>query len=282
MTPAFTVLEDWIAVLGRRWPVPRAPKEVSSALGVDLLLGSDASLAAGSSSRHAGGIIDAIRRARAKDGLFLPGPPPTIFLAHPRTADAAEMAPRQRFTWAHELGHYLLWKGTPATTGADYWEEEAACNWFAGEFLAPRALVQEIVGRPSKEWLTAVRRVADACDVSWDVAAGCMTALSGGRIVFLRLSHTSPRDGVERMRVVATSTYHHSGIAVGARAIIADAQFMRTCAALRSSETHLTTMQGNIGGLQTDGCPVLVRRLGPHWVLMVRVASLPAREGKGR
>ncbi|WP_075257796.1 helix-turn-helix domain-containing protein [Herbaspirillum camelliae] len=56
---------------------------------------------------------------------------------------------RQRFTLAHELGHLLL--GGRLAEGID---EEKACDWFAGAFLAPRVAVLQLLGvqRHALEW----------------------------------------------------------------------------------------------------------------------------------
>lgn len=50
---------------------------------------------------------------------------------------------RQRFSVAHELGHYIL-----ANRLAPELDEELACNRFAGAFLFPRDAVLQAVGKP--------------------------------------------------------------------------------------------------------------------------------------
>lgn len=49
---------------------------------------------------------------------------------------------RQRFALAHELGHLLL-----AGRRVEHLDEEAACDRFAGAFLAPRVAVRQLLGR---------------------------------------------------------------------------------------------------------------------------------------
>lgn len=56
---------------------------------------------------------------------------------------------RQRFTLAHELGHLLL-----SGRLAPGINEEKACDWFAGAFLAPKAAVVQLLGQARRgiEW----------------------------------------------------------------------------------------------------------------------------------
>ena len=56
---------------------------------------------------------------------------------------------RQRFTLAHELGHFVL-KGRLAKNIRE--QEEKACNRFAGAFLVPKASAEKLLGR-DRTWI---------------------------------------------------------------------------------------------------------------------------------
>jgi Zn-dependent peptidase ImmA (M78 family)/transcriptional regulator with XRE-family HTH domain len=56
---------------------------------------------------------------------------------------------RQRFTLAHELGHFIL-KDRLAKNLRD--QEEKACNRFAGAFLVPKASAEKLLGR-DRTWI---------------------------------------------------------------------------------------------------------------------------------
>lgn len=86
-------------------------------------------------------------------------------------------AKRRRFTWAHELGHYVLhkhvrlWKDHARDVGSPFAQEaEADANAFASGLLMPRSLLQNDIS--SKEPSFAiVDMITKACDVSFVAAA---------------------------------------------------------------------------------------------------------------
>jgi hypothetical protein len=91
---------------------------------------------------------------------------------------AAMTRERQRFTIAHELGHYFIearFNYRPRST-REYWAIEQLCQAFAAELLAPSHLVESLIGsgRPStpEQILDALPVVANTLGVSIEVAAG--------------------------------------------------------------------------------------------------------------
>lgn len=56
-----------------------------------------------------------------------------------RLALGSALSPRERFTLAHELGHYVVDSryGFRPTTKSYYWQLEQVCDAFAGELLVP-------------------------------------------------------------------------------------------------------------------------------------------------
>lgn len=80
---------------------------------------------------------------------------------------AADGNPRDRFTIAHEIGHYLMHSPSTVSFARDsgqrtppYLDPEWQANTFAGELLAPPALIKGL----------SVERVMEECGVSRKVA----------------------------------------------------------------------------------------------------------------
>lgn len=90
--------------------------------------------------------------------------------------DARTGAARQRYTIAHELGHYVIeaWTGYRPSTRRDYWLLETACQRFAADLLAPRQVVESALGAavPSPVALMeAIDRLIAMTDLSLEAAA---------------------------------------------------------------------------------------------------------------
>jgi hypothetical protein len=82
---------------------------------------------------------------------------------------------RQRFTVAHELGHYFIESRLDfrPTTSREYWMLEAECQAFAAALLAPRSAVEAAVAgvEDPAGLILATGRLAEAADVALEAAA---------------------------------------------------------------------------------------------------------------
>ena len=120
----------WLTGEPDEWQLPVDPFAIADALGVDVYLTSMKPDVSGAIRRMANGR-------------------PTIYL------NSADAPVRQRFTCAHELGHYkqridrgsadfefVDFRGTLASTGTDF--DERYANGFAAALLMPRALVKSL------------------------------------------------------------------------------------------------------------------------------------------
>jgi Predicted Zn peptidase len=87
---------------------------------------------------------------------------------------AAPVSADERFTIAHELGHYVLMRDTTfrARREADYWLGEELCNRFASKLLIPERAVAGL-GEPgsSRELAASVCAVARRAGVTFEPAA---------------------------------------------------------------------------------------------------------------
>jgi hypothetical protein len=91
----------------------------------------------------------------------------------------APISNHERFTVAHELGHFLLLKETAfrPRREADYWLGESLCNHFASELLIPEPLLAGIREPTSSAQLaSAVNAIALAAGVTHEPAARAVAA----------------------------------------------------------------------------------------------------------
>ena len=116
---------------------------------------------------------------------------------------------RERFSVAHELGHWVLYDRFqigPESEGRPYWEQEEVINAFAGHLLVPdwlaKSWVETIPGHlPIPPF--ALRSWAEKCRVSEEVAAKAL-ARQKNLIGFLRLVSTRrKRDQARVLQVLS-------------------------------------------------------------------------------
>jgi hypothetical protein len=89
------------------------------------------------------------------------------------------MTPYERFTIAHELGHYVLMRDTifRATREAEYWLGEDLCNRFASRLLIPDSLLAGLTEpESSRELAENVCSIARAAGVTFEPAARAIAA----------------------------------------------------------------------------------------------------------
>jgi uncharacterized protein DUF955 len=102
-----------------------------------------------------------------QDGRFLPGPPPTILVK------AGQPWARQRFTIAHELGHWAVAADgdRSASLREAFHSEEVLCNSVAAALLMPRPwILSTFPGAAEDRSLAMLQRVARAAGVSLSAA----------------------------------------------------------------------------------------------------------------
>lgn len=94
-------------------------------------------------------LVGALHQSERQAGLLDYTSPPRVTIR--RTArlaftkqltvlDESLLRPRDRFTLAHEIGHWVAYQKFgigPAASTSEYWQDEAAVNQFAGSLLVP-------------------------------------------------------------------------------------------------------------------------------------------------
>jgi len=273
---AIPILRGWLAALEPRWDVPRAPETICRELGVELVVGMVES-AESSSDRLTRRLREKVAQSKPKDGLFIPGGEPVIFVAS--SAKSTDLlTPRQRFTWAHEFAHYLVWKATGQSVLGDYWDCERACDWFASLFLMPDYVLKEKIGHPSRAWLGLVHELRSTCQVSWAAATSRMTAYSKGKVLFIAGEVVRPPDDYWQIQVKHSSANLYAGKPLGSRAVIREYVFLERCRVLADGELLVSKLSQDIGGLKTAGCWSVTRKWGTRVEVMIRTTPLTAAE----
>jgi hypothetical protein len=89
------------------------------------------------------------------------------------------ISPQERFTIAHELGHYMLMRGTTfkVERERDYWMGEELCNRFASSLLIPDRVLSGLAEpRSSEELAATLCLVAQQAGVTFEPAARALAA----------------------------------------------------------------------------------------------------------
>jgi hypothetical protein len=98
-----------------------------------------------------------------------------VLLRRPESIQT-DLSPRDRFTIAHEIGHWLIETrvGFRPHSNGEYWRLEEVCNQLAGQLLAPDEWVAELACRRfdrALDLLTEVHRLAGRCRISGEPAS---------------------------------------------------------------------------------------------------------------
>ena len=111
----------------------------------------------------------------AVDGRLIKRPDGSlcILVKHDLTHD--DLHPRQRFTIAHELGHYILLEnhGMSSLTenNSEYFRVEKLCNRFAGALLVDSSMLEKTLWHDPYRICAQIAKVASVCRVSVQVVA---------------------------------------------------------------------------------------------------------------
>jgi hypothetical protein len=194
--------------------------------------------------------------------LLTIGIAPTITL-YRGSQRSDELNGSERFSLAHEVGHWVLWRraGAVPAPGKSYWEHEALCNYFASDLLVPPPRVETFVAALRKAKVKSVffpGLVARSAKVSWTVAARAITSVHP-RLRYLRLRSVS----ASRLFVCSSSLQVESGSFLGLKSYVRSNELISTAADLRPGEKKLINVSFSAGKLKVDESKgFLMRELG--------------------
>jgi Zn-dependent peptidase ImmA (M78 family) len=138
---------------------------------------------------------------------------------------------RERFTVAHELGHWILWKRLNylPTSKSEYWDLEAHCDYFASHLLIPPAQLAAFMRQrdtrdPVPRWIFAPQELQRLAEVSWETAARRIATDPQSNVDYLRIGLRS-RD--MQPVISRTSVTDARGHYVGRHAIVDGAAILQ-------------------------------------------------------
>jgi len=180
-----------------------------------------------------------------------------------RNRTAPSLAEGDRFSIAHEVGHWVVWRrfGFLPSSKTEYWKHEALCNEFAALLLVPprflAGFLRDLEQRHRVYSVFFPKCVASSARVSWDVAARSITALPSARLAYLKLSTMKCEDSLTRddspqeiLKVVCSSFAGRAGSFLGEGARIRDNQLSDWMRGLRINERATKPLTINLGQLQ--------------------------------
>lgn len=191
-------------------------------------------------------------------------------------AGADSRWPRNRFTAAHEIGHYILDSyGVPRpTTRGDYWRTEALCHYFAGHLLIPDIGVTWVAAGAGEGPVELLRRSSILSRKALVSPQALSHRLSQDLpyCAFCEIRLESPRKGV--IGVVDWIVQRFSWLGLRARNYVHSDHYM---AGTLIAQQPLRPDQASNGFL--DGLPVAyLRRIRGIWMLAMEPAL--AAEGQ--
>jgi hypothetical protein len=154
-----------------------------------------------SRARELGGNAHGLLRLRNDDWeIVLPGPDTRVV--------ATALSSRERFTVAHEIGHFVLHRHGVASPRrrSDYWRLEEMCNWFAGQLLISDRELGEAFPTSAEvsatNLLVQTKMLATTLVVSFEASARRVTDyISGSALARIQLT-----PGTESVLVVEWAT----------------------------------------------------------------------------
>ncbi len=202
-----------------------------------------------------------------------------IVLERPNFAPQA-LLPRERFSIAHEIGHWILWHSMQSVPRSDreYWEHEQLCDEFASKLLISRQrLAKGIVklGLAGYRPLAFPDIVARRADVSWEAAAHAISQIDASPHAFMRFVTIAEQvdkqpNGshlpVERIQLQC-HTLSGSVRAAGNRTVINDKRVVNQLKAVPVNEVCVNLLTGRFGRLSVSSMPCTISRRGTQWML---------------
>lgn len=162
------------------------------------------------------------KKGRADAHLEL-GNPPTIVVY--RQHSSALLSSKERFSIAHELAHWIVWRRFAFLPSAEtYWDHESLCNEFAAALLVPPRTLQLFLERQYRENVDPVYfpdKVRKSAAVSWEVAARSIAALHSADSAYLLLTRVlGSSEKPITFRVKCTTLKNMPGSVVGKNALV--------------------------------------------------------------
>jgi Zn-dependent peptidase ImmA (M78 family) len=196
------------------------------------------------------------------------------------------LAPGERFSVAHEVGHWVVWRrfGIVPSCKPEYWKHEAICNEFAARLLIPpiflEGFLSELINRHRVLPIFLPRALAASAQVSWEVAARSITSLSSSGIAYLRLGRSGSagcEHGNEEdtaLEVTSSSLSDRPGSFVAHGALIRDSSILDWLSNVRVNDVAERRCTLDLGRLRFDDVSLSCTRQPKNvWVVQFLVTD---------
>ena len=201
--------------------------------------------------------------------------PPVILVQ--RENPGLFLSSRERFSIAHELAHWVVWRrfGAVPSSQAEYWFHENLCNEFAAGLLVPQPALNNFLKKLNDQGIEPVSfpsRVAQCGAVSWEVAAKSIALNPLRDSAYLRLeifpprSSTYGRNPATAFKVNCSTVLNSSGSFIGKAAIIRDElDFIAWMNELRPREVKSRAVTLLLGALRLTNVHCTFLRESDFW-----------------
>jgi Zn-dependent peptidase ImmA (M78 family) len=196
------------------------------------------------------------------------------------------LSARERFSIAHELAHWIVWRRFGFLPSSEtYWEHETICNEFAAGLLVPPHALKRFLEKQYGENVDPVYfpdKVKLSAAVSWDVAAKSITATHSADSAYLRfikVSNANSKKGAASKQQVAlkvncSTLTNMPGSFVGLSSLLSDQdelfEWMNDLSNRKVERRHLTRI---IGSLRLTNVLCTFLREPNYWVIHFRPSS---------
>ncbi|MGZ8870137.1 MAG: ImmA/IrrE family metallo-endopeptidase [Pyrinomonadaceae bacterium] len=209
---------------------------------------------------------------------------PTIVIYRPNPA--LFLSPRERFSIAHELAHWVIWRrfGSLPESDSEYWFHETLCNEFAAGLLVPHSALEQFLQTQNHQGIHPVyfpSRVVQLAAVSWEVAARSIATYPSSDSAYLRLDK-APLSNAKAasktrqlpLKVSCSTIMKIPGTYLGRSSLVRDEvellEWMNGLAN-RKSESRSVTL--SLGSLHLREVPCTVLREADRWIMHFRRSS---------
>jgi hypothetical protein len=201
-----------------------------------------------------------------------------------RKTAALFLSPRERFSIAHELAHWVIWRrfGSLPSSESEYWFHETLCNEFAAGLLVPEPALSQFLDTELRAKTHPVyfpSRIVRLAAVSWDVAAKSIAAFPSSDSAYIRLAKVpySLNKGPSEtfpLKVSCTTIAKPSGTYLGRSALLRNPdELLNWLKALPNRTSASRPVSVSLGTIQLNQVPCTVLREMDNWTIHFHPSS---------
>ena len=201
-----------------------------------------------------------------------------------RKASALFLFPRERFSIAHELAHWVIWRrfGSLPGSESEYWFHETLCNEFAAGLLVPEPALSRFLETQEHAQTHPVyypSRIVNLAAVSWDVAAKSIAAFPSSDSAYIRLARVPYTNKVATagpfpLKVSCTTIARSPGTYLGRSALLRNQdELINWLNALPNKKSATRPVSVSLGTIQLNEVLCTVLRETDNWTIHFRPSN---------